>query len=122
MIADVTPVHPDCHQFVITQRRDVFDDLRQALRIMKIINDQTPIPNMLYAMWLLENKQLRQGANINVSAVIQSTIDRITGILLLFSIQYAHNGIFFLCRIVAILLSSPKLYNKRFSWKSISIG
>lgn len=51
----------------MTQRHDVFEDLRQALRIMNIINDQTPIPNMLYAMWLLENKQLRQGTNINVS-------------------------------------------------------
>lgn len=66
---DVTPVHPDCHPFVMTQRHDVFEDLRQALRIMNIVNDQTPIPNMLYAMWLLENKQLRQGTNINVSGV-----------------------------------------------------
>lgn len=69
VIADVTPVHPDCHPFVNKQHHDVFEDLRQALRIMNIVNDQTPIPNMLYAMWLLENKQLRQGTNINVSVM-----------------------------------------------------
>lgn len=49
------------------QRREVFDDLHNALRVMNIIGEQTPIPNVLYAMWLLENKQLRVGVNINVS-------------------------------------------------------
>lgn len=65
--SDVAPVHPDCHAFVMLQRREVFDDLHNALRVMNIIGEQTPIPNVLYAMWLLENKQLRLGVNINVS-------------------------------------------------------
>lgn len=50
----------------MTQRLHVYEDLHQALRVMNIINDQTPIPNIFYAMWLLENKQLRLGLNINV--------------------------------------------------------
>lgn len=113
--ADVTPVHPDCNSFVMTQRQDVFEDLRQALRIMNIINDQTPIPNMLYAMWLLENKQLRQGTNINVSCMCVC-ISIFTNAFIMCE--------FFLypLRIVVILLSSPKYYNKRFNRKSISIG
>lgn len=69
----------------MAQRRDVFEDLRQALRIMNIINDQTPIPNMLYAMWLLENKQLRQGTNINVSCFVCAILDQI------FTIVHMHS-------------------------------
>lgn len=68
---DVAPVHPDCHAFVMTQRREVFEDLHNALRVMNIISEQTPIPNVLYSMWLLENKQLRLGVNINVSKMTQ---------------------------------------------------
>lgn len=65
--SDVAPVHTDCHAFVMTQRREVFEDLHNALKVMNIISEQTPISNVLYAMWLLENKQLRLGVNINVS-------------------------------------------------------
>ncbi|XP_055322933.1 TBC1 domain family member 7 [Sitodiplosis mosellana] len=65
ILLDVAPVHPDCHAFVMTQRREVFEDLHNALRVMHIISEQTPIPNVLYTMWLLENKQLRLGVNIN---------------------------------------------------------
>lgn len=62
----MAPVYTDCHSFVMAQRLEVYEDLHQALRVMNIINDQTPIPNVFYAMWLLENKQLRLGLNINV--------------------------------------------------------
>lgn len=54
----------------MSQRREVFEDLHNALRVMNLISDQTPIPNILYAMWLLENKQLRLGININVIRLI----------------------------------------------------
>lgn len=50
----------------MTQRREVFEDLHNALRVMNIINEQTLLPNVLYAMWLLEKKQLRLGTNVNV--------------------------------------------------------
>lgn len=51
----------------MVQRREVYDDLNNALNVINIINDRTPIPNVFNAMWLLENKQLRLGFNINVS-------------------------------------------------------
>lgn len=66
LCTDVAPVHTDCHLFVMAQRREVFEDLHNALRVMNIISDQSPVPNVHYAMWLLENRQLRLGANINV--------------------------------------------------------
>lgn len=68
--ADVAPVYTDCHAFVMTQRREVYEDLYSALSVMTIINDRTPLPNVFYAMWLLENKQLPLGFNINVSVTV----------------------------------------------------
>lgn len=64
---DVAPMHTDCQSFVMNQRQEVYDDLNRALHVMNIINDQTPTSNAFYAMWLLENKQLHLGLNINVS-------------------------------------------------------
>lgn len=61
-------MYSDCQAFVMTQRQEVYDDLSHALRVMNIINDQTPTSNVCYAMWLLENKQLTLGLNITVSS------------------------------------------------------
>lgn len=65
--AGVAPVFTDNHKYVMSQRTAVYEDLKAALQIMHIINDKTPAANVFYAMWLLENKQLTVGFNINVS-------------------------------------------------------
>lgn len=67
---DVAPVYPDCHDFVMAQRSEVYEDLLRALQVMNIISDQTPVPNAFFAMWLLENRQLSLSANIKVSIFI----------------------------------------------------
>lgn len=51
----------------MSQRKAVYEDLKAALNIMQLITDKTPTANVFYAMWLLENKQLTIGLNINVS-------------------------------------------------------
>lgn len=67
LVADVTPVYPDCTSFVLAQRTEVYEDLLRALKVMNVVNERTPVPNIFYAMWLLENRQLSLSANINVS-------------------------------------------------------
>lgn len=62
----MAPLYPDCHDFVMTQRSEVYEDLLRALHVMNIVNDQTPISNTFYAMWLLENRQLSLSVNIKV--------------------------------------------------------
>lgn len=48
------------------QRKAVYEDLLSALHTMRIVNGKTPTANVFHAMWLLENKQLALGFNINV--------------------------------------------------------
>lgn len=69
--SDVAPVYSDCTSFVLAQRTEVYDDLLRALQVMSIVNERTPVPNVFYAMWLLENRQLSLSANINVSEMIE---------------------------------------------------
>lgn len=52
----------------MTQRSEVYEDLLRALQVINIINEQTPIPNIFYAMWLLENRQLGLSVNIKVNS------------------------------------------------------
>lgn len=50
----------------MTQRVAVYEDLYRALGILRIIDDKTPTSRVFHAMWLLENKKLKSGFNINV--------------------------------------------------------
>lgn len=72
----------------MAQRRQVYDDLYNALKVMNIITEQTPIPIVFYAMWLLENKQLRLGLNINV--IFQYQFGMANQIVLLISLLSLH--------------------------------
>lgn len=54
----------------MTQREAVYDDLLRALQVMRIVDDKTPKPRVLYAMWLLETKQLCLGYDLNVGIFV----------------------------------------------------
>lgn len=62
----VTPAYTDSCKYVMTQREAVYEDLLRALQVMRIVDDKTPKPKVLYAMWLLETKQLCLGYDLNV--------------------------------------------------------
>lgn len=73
-VPDVAPVYPDCHTFVMNQRSEVYDDLNRALQVMNIVNERTPLPNIFYAMWLLENRKLSHSVHVKVSNDIHEII------------------------------------------------
>ncbi|EDS33685.1 TBC1 domain family member 7 [Culex quinquefasciatus] len=60
----VTPAYTDSRQYVMQQRIAVYDDLLRALQVMGTIDDKTPKNRVLYAMWLLETKQLCLGFDL----------------------------------------------------------
>ena len=60
------PVYTDSHEYVMEQRKAVYEDLLHALRKMRIVDEKTPKSRVFYAMWLLENKQLYLGINLSV--------------------------------------------------------
>ncbi|XP_058812200.1 TBC1 domain family member 7 [Topomyia yanbarensis] len=61
----VTPAYTDSRQYVMTQREAVYNDLLRALQVMRLIDVKTPKHKVLYAMWLLETKQLCLGFDLN---------------------------------------------------------
>lgn len=44
----------------------VYEDLLRALKVLRLIDDKTSKSRIFYAMWLLENRKLKAGVNINV--------------------------------------------------------
>ncbi|XP_055586080.1 TBC1 domain family member 7 [Uranotaenia lowii] len=61
----VTPAYTDSSRYVMAQREAVYNDLQHALKVMRTIDDKTSKAKVLYAMWLLETKQLRLGVDLS---------------------------------------------------------
>uniref|UniRef100_A0A336N1M4 TBC1 domain family member 7 n=1 Tax=Culicoides sonorensis TaxID=179676 RepID=A0A336N1M4_CULSO len=71
LLLGVAPLYADNREFVSEQRTAVYQDLLRALQIMRITSDSKDgtvtmsKSKIFYAMFLLENKQLHLGFNIN---------------------------------------------------------
>lgn len=63
----LAPVFCDSHDYVMAQWSMVYEDLLRALKVIRLIDDKTAKSRVFYAMWLLENRKLKAGININVS-------------------------------------------------------
>lgn len=71
----MTPLYAENLEFVLEQLSAIYQDLIKALQIMRITTDNKDGATTLamskskifYAMFLLENKQLHLGFNINVN-------------------------------------------------------
>ncbi|KAL3268741.1 hypothetical protein HHI36_007843 [Cryptolaemus montrouzieri] len=55
----VLPVHTECHAFIVDQRKQEYNDLVRALNVMKIVDNNTPKPKVLYAAFLLQSNALK---------------------------------------------------------------
>lgn len=53
----------------------VYEDLFRALKVLRLIDDKTSKSRIFYAMWLLENRKLKAGVNINVSFLMPYFIE-----------------------------------------------
>lgn len=51
----------------MNQKRDIYNDLRHALEVMRYIDEKTPQNKVFYAMWLLETRSLGNKVDIHVS-------------------------------------------------------
>ncbi|XP_053687845.1 TBC1 domain family member 7 [Sabethes cyaneus] len=74
----VTPAYTDSRQYVMTQREAVYNDLQRALQVLRVVDEKTPKHRVLYAMWLLETKQLCLGYDLNK----ENPFSKITEVLL----------------------------------------
>ncbi|KAJ6638197.1 TBC1 domain family member 7 [Pseudolycoriella hygida] len=66
LLLGLAPVFCDSHDYVMAQWSMVYEDLLRALKVLRLIDDKTTKSRIFYAMWLLENRKLKAGVNINV--------------------------------------------------------
>lgn len=62
----VAPVYSDSHEYVLNQRLAVYNYLLHALQVLRVVDETTAKSKIFYAMYLLENKNLKSGFNVNV--------------------------------------------------------
>lgn len=55
----IIPPYRDAHQFAIQQRREHFNDLQHALKVMRKISNEDDIPFQMSMMYLLDEGALR---------------------------------------------------------------
>ncbi|CAH1973882.1 unnamed protein product [Acanthoscelides obtectus] len=65
ILLGVIPVHVDCHEFIMDQREQEYNDLLRALNVMRIIDQNTPKTQVFLAMWLLQTDNLTYDLNLS---------------------------------------------------------
>lgn len=63
----VYPVYMESKEFVLNQKKEIYNDLYHALQIMRYIDEKTPRARVFYAMYLLQQNQLGSPMIIHVS-------------------------------------------------------
>ncbi|XP_073815087.1 TBC1 domain family member 7 [Musca autumnalis] len=58
IILGVMPLHKNSTEFIMDQRKAVYDDLLRAVTIMQYVNTTTPKSKILLSMWQLEHNRL----------------------------------------------------------------
>ncbi|XP_059612010.1 TBC1 domain family member 7 [Phlebotomus argentipes] len=67
-LLNIRPMYTNSLQYVMTQRKAVYNDLLHALKMMRLVDEaKMPKSRILYAMWLLETKRLHLGFNISTT-------------------------------------------------------
>ncbi|XP_067008700.2 TBC1 domain family member 7 [Anabrus simplex] len=59
LLLDVLPPYVDSHSFVMHQREQQYYDLLRSIHFMRIVNEETPKPQLFLTMWLLEMGKLK---------------------------------------------------------------
>ncbi|KAL0281308.1 UNVERIFIED_CONTAM: hypothetical protein PYX00_002335 [Menopon gallinae] len=70
LLLNVTPRYMNNLKFVTAQRTEVYEELVRALQVMKLINNDTPKPDLFLLMWLLETGQLKFDLNLQMDDMV----------------------------------------------------
>ena len=57
-VLGVLPANQDSHEFVMSQRKEQYENLRHALDVMRKVDKDTPIPIVFLKMFLIEEGKL----------------------------------------------------------------
>lgn len=68
----IIPLQADSHSFVTDQRKQEYKGLTHALQVMKIVDNNTPKPQIFFAAWLLQSGNLRFDINLQVNIFVSN--------------------------------------------------
>lgn len=83
IILGVMPLHKSSTEYIMEQRRAVYDDLLRAVTIMQYVNQSTPKYKVLLNMWQLEQNRLLH-ANSDKMEVDRNFLEIVKVLLQLF--------------------------------------
>ncbi|CAH0555855.1 unnamed protein product [Brassicogethes aeneus] len=76
LLLDVVPVHVECHTFIMNQRKQEFNDLLNAVKVLRSVDVNTPKSQVFLAMWLLQSGNFSIDMNLinnkGFLAIVQS--------------------------------------------------
>lgn len=59
-------MYVDCHKFIMEQRKQEYSVLLHTLQVMRIVDINTPRPQVFLAVWLLQRGNLNFNVNLQV--------------------------------------------------------
>ncbi|CAD6240790.1 GSCOCG00008919001-RA-CDS [Cotesia congregata] len=72
ILLDITPIYTESHDFVAMQRKKEFHDLEKALRVTKIVDENSKSHQTLLIMWLLRKRR----AKLDINSQLESSLFR----------------------------------------------
>ncbi|XP_014607883.1 PREDICTED: TBC1 domain family member 7 [Polistes canadensis] len=72
ILLDVIPVYIESHEFIMEQRKAEYEDLQKALKVTRILEDNTKPHLILLTMWLLRTRQTK----IDMSTQLETSLYR----------------------------------------------
>lgn len=72
ILLDITPIYTESHDFVAMQRKKEFHDLEKALRVTKIVDENSKPHQTLLIMWLLRKRR----AKLDINSQLESSLFR----------------------------------------------
>ncbi|XP_037815137.1 TBC1 domain family member 7 [Lucilia sericata] len=82
IILGVMPLHKNSTEYIMEQRKAVYDDLLRAVTIMQYVNQSTPKCKVLLSMWQLEQNCLLHAHNNSDKMEIDQNFIEIVKVLL----------------------------------------
>lgn len=75
ILLGITPVHTSSENFIATQRKAEFEDLKRALKIAKVMDENTKPHQMFLTMWLLRTRRAKIDMNAQLEAPLYRYIN-----------------------------------------------
>ncbi|XP_034944065.1 TBC1 domain family member 7 [Chelonus insularis] len=78
ILLGITPIYPESHEFVTKQRKKEFNDLKNALKVTRIIDENAKSHQILLTMWLLRTRRVKMDINAQLDTPLLRAMSRMS--------------------------------------------